>query len=191
MAKVLGIVGSPRRSGNTAYAVNEALKATAGEGLETKIIELAGKRISPCNGCWRCPPCRINDDMQAVYKELRAADGIILASPVYFGCVTAQLKAFMDRTLPLRREKFALRDKVCGAIAVGASRNGGQERVVQEIHSWALIHDMIVVSDGPPNPHFGGILVAREKGDVVKDEFGLEIARGLGKRIAQAIKRVK
>ncbi|CAB3289961.1 NADPH-dependent FMN reductase [Methanocaldococcus lauensis] len=191
--KVIGISGSPRPDGNTSLLVRESLNAIAEEGIETEFISLAGKELNPCLGCNICKEtgyCQIIDDIEPILEKMKEADGIILGSPVYFGGVSAQLKMLMDRSRPLRIG-FQLRNKVGGAIAVGASRNGGQETTIQQIHNFFLIHSMIVVGDNDPTAHYGGTGVGKSPGDCEKDEIGLETARNLGKKVAEVIKLIK
>ena len=85
--------------------------------------------------------------MNRIYEILESADGLIVSSPVYFGTLSGQLKMLFDRTLLLRRNGFLLKDKIGAALAVGASRNGGQEYTIWSIHAWMHIHGMIVVGD--------------------------------------------
>ncbi|WP_456416710.1 flavodoxin family protein [Methanocaldococcus sp.] len=191
--KVIGISGSPRPDGNTSLLVRESLNAIAEEGIETEFISLAGKELNPCLGCNICKEtgyCQILDDIEPILEKMKEADGIIFGSPVYFGGVSAQLKMLMDRSRPLRIG-FQLRNKVGGAIAVGASRNGGQETTIQQIHNFFLIHSMIVVGDNDPTAHYGGTGVGKSPGDCEKDEIGLETARNLGKKVAEVIKLIK
>ena len=191
--KVIGISGSPRPEGNTTLLVREALNAVAEEGIETEFISLADKELNPCIGCNLCKEtgnCQIIDDIEEILEKMKEADGIILGSPVYFGGVSAQLKMPMDRSRPLRMG-FQLRNKVGGAIAVGASRNGGQETTIQQIHNFFLIHSMIVVGDNDPTAHYGGAGVGKSPGDCKDDNIGLETARNLGKKVAEIIKLIK
>jgi len=88
MYKVIGIVGSPRHVGNTRYLVNEALETLKQEGIDVELIPLDDKRISPCEACEACEAllnCKIEDDFQEIFEKMKAADGIIVGSPVYFG----------------------------------------------------------------------------------------------------------
>ncbi len=125
--KVIGIVGSPRKNGNTEILTAHALKAIAEEGLDTELIRLAGLDIRPCNACMACRDeerCPIDDDLFPLYAKMKEADAIILASPVYFGSATALLKALMERTgyLSGRRRVFA--GKVGGPLVVARRAPG-------------------------------------------------------------------
>jgi multimeric flavodoxin WrbA len=98
--KILGISGSSRKNGNTAFLVKEALAAAKYEGAKTSIIHLADYNISDCTGCEGCKKtyrCVIQDGMQEIYPLLQETDAVILGSPTYFYDVTAITKAFLDR----------------------------------------------------------------------------------------------
>jgi multimeric flavodoxin WrbA len=156
---VLGISGSPKRAGNTEFLLGEALAVAKERKLDTEKLLCSDMSVQFCNDCGDCSkgkPCYIEDDMTKILAALQKADGIIVASPVYFGCISAQLKAVFDRTIPLRRQGLKLKDKVGCAISVGGARNGGQEKAIEVIHTWMHIHGMIVVGD---DSHFGGIAV--------------------------------
>ena len=188
---MIGISGSPR-DGNTAFLVKEALKAVEEEGIETQYISLAEKKLNPCMACDQCRKegkCVIVDDINDILEEMVGADGIIIGSPVYFGGVSAQLKMLFDRSRPYRRG-FKLKNKVGGAIAVGASRNGGQETTIRDIHNFMFIHSMIVVGDGDPTAHYGGTGVGGDVEDCKRDEIGIETSRNLGKKVAEVVKLI-
>jgi len=156
---VVGISGSPRKGGNTEFLLNEALGAALERGFEVERLLCSEVNVGFCKDCGSCAKgklCPEEDDMKAVLEALERADGIIVASPVYFGSVTAQLKAVFDRTIPLRRQEMKLKDKVGCGITVGGARNGGQEKAMDAIHAWMHIQGIIVVGDGS---HFGGIAV--------------------------------
>ncbi len=110
--KVIGIAGSPRRGGNTDLLLAEVLRGAASKGAEVKTIVLNDLTITPCQHCDAClekGKCRIEDDMQMVYRELEAADRIVLASPIQFMTVTAQAKAMIDRCQSLWARKYVLK----------------------------------------------------------------------------------
>jgi multimeric flavodoxin WrbA len=187
MVKIIGIVGSPRTGGNTEFLVETALKSAEAAGADIDIINLGSKDIEPCVACDICKAtgeCAIYDDMREIMDKLLESDGMIIGSPVYFGSVTSQLKMLIDRSRPLRGS-FKLKNKIGGAIAVGGSRNGGQESTISVIHDFLLIHDAIVVGDGAPLAHYGGTGVGGPKGDTNTDEMGIETSKNLGKRVAE------
>lgn len=100
MSYVLGVVGSPRRNGNTHVLVREAVRAAAEAGADTETIFLADLDISECNGChacWRTGVCAQDDDMAKLYPRLAESDAVILGTPVYWYGPTALMKGFIDR----------------------------------------------------------------------------------------------
>lgn len=156
--EVLGVSGSPRDAATSILVQAALVGASSMPGIQTSYVSLADKRIAPCNGCGPCIAaggCVIDDDMQQVYGQLLAADAIILGSPVYYGGPSALAKAFMERVqgLGIREKKLRLRPG--GAIAVGASRNGGQESTLAAIHLWFHILDMIPIGITAPVSQWG------------------------------------
>ncbi len=110
--RVLGITGSPRRGGNTDLLLAELMKGAASRGAEVKTIILNDLKIVPCQHCDACLEkgrCKYQDDMQMVYRELEQADRIVLASPIQFMGVTAQMKAMIDRCQALWARKYVLK----------------------------------------------------------------------------------
>ncbi len=98
--KILAVVGSRRKKGNTSILMQEALKPFKMQDIETKLIFLDDYNINDCNGCEGCKEtykCVINDDMQKIYPEILESDAIILGSPAYFYNISANMKAFIDR----------------------------------------------------------------------------------------------
>ena len=191
--KIVGICGSPRAEGNSSFLVNEALNTAKEEGAEVEFISLSGLELNPCIACNVCKEedeCIIMDDLNDVLKKIEEADGIIIGSPVYFGGVSAQTKMLIDRSRPSRKG-FKLKNKVGGAISVGASRNGGQETTIRQIHDFMLIHSMIVVGDSEPSAHYGGTGVGGASNDCENDDFGINTARNLGKKVVEVVKLIK
>jgi len=103
--------------------------------------------------------------MNDINKELDKANAIVFVSPVYMGSMTGQMKTLIDRTVGLRRNNMRLRDKLGAVLAVGGSRNGGQELTIIDIMAAMHIHGMVVIGD---DAHFGG--TAHEPFE--NDEFG-------------------
>jgi len=190
MHNLLGIVGSPRRGGNTEQLMERLLAAAGGEGAATRLFTLAGKIIAPCLACEHCvggPPefCVQKDDMAELYPLMLWADAIVFGTPVYMGTMTAQLKAVFDRARPLWLMDNALSTKVAAAIAVGEGRWGGQELALQHVYWAALNHGMIVVGSASlPYGNWEVCGVAGEPGEITSDTAAMQAAEGLGRRLA-------
>jgi multimeric flavodoxin WrbA len=190
--KIVGVSCSPRKGKSTKYALEvclQAVKETVPEA-ETMLIELAEMKINGCVACGKCTKvleCSQEDDFVKMIPILSDPElaGLVVATPVYFGSMTSQCKAFLDRCVMFRRNGFLLRDKVGGVIAVGGFRNGGQELTIQSVQAAMLVQDMVVVSEGRPTSHYGATLWSGHPDGIEKDMFGLETARSLGKRVAE------
>lgn len=185
--KVIAIIGSPRKRGNTEQLASHTLKAIAEEGIKTEIISLAGKEIKPCTACMVCKEkeeCSIKDDLAPIYQKMKQADGIILASPVYFGACTALLKALMERAgyLALHNGR-PFQGKVGGPLVV--ARRAGQNFTVAQLDFWFHIVGMVV-----PGSTYWNIAFGRQKGEVIQDEEGLKTAWNFGKNIALVLKKL-
>lgn len=172
--RILGISGTHRKNQTTDGMLKECLDSAKmlGPWVETEFVRLMDYNIEPCLGCNACfiklvpsgelPYCARKDDMSQLLKKLLWADGIITATPVYWGGVTGRLKDFMDRTLPFAhgsttKFKDSLNQKVGGALAIGFDIHGGMELTIDDIHHWYFIHDMIVVGSGHQHPHGGSV----------------------------------
>jgi multimeric flavodoxin WrbA len=216
--RIVGLVGSPRKGGNTEMMVSTALEAAQETaGVRTEMITLAGRKVSPCVGCSFCffhdGVCKIKDDAAEIIQKVVEAHGLIVGSPVYFGSLTSTLKALFERCLKLNTLKypsgnkpyeefkddevvFPLRNKVGGAIGVGGVPSGGQEKVIIDIHAFFHLNDMIVVSDGgirtpAVHPHFGGVGQARRKKEIAQDPYGMATSRSIGIRVAEVTRLIR
>lgn len=190
--KIIGINCSPRKGKTTRYALEQCLKSAreAQPALETEIIELGGLEIRGCSACGNCKQalqCSIQDDFRTLISKLGdpAVKGLVIGTPVYLGTMTAQCKAFLDRSVMFRRNGFLFRNRIGAVLAVGGVRNGGQELTIQAVQAAMLCHDMIVVSDGVGTAHFGGTLFSSGDGGIESDEVGLTTARNVGRRVAE------
>lgn len=189
--KVLGISGSHRHA-NTEDIIQRMLDRCSSAGIETEFVSLADLAVGFCTDCGVCKKgfkCSIDDDIFPILEKMGQADAMVVGSPVYFASISGKLKALFDRTLPLRRNKMMLSAKLGGAVAVGGSRNGGQEFTVRDIQNWMLLHEMIVVSDAK-TAHFGGIIQSRNPGDWEKDEIGIETVDNLADNIIRHLNRI-
>lgn len=185
--KAIGVVGSPRKNGNTEILTEHNLRAIAEEDLGTELIRLAGRDIRPCNACAVCreeESCPIDDDFFPLYVKIKEADAIILASPVYYGSATALLKAFMERSGHLGGMRRVFAGKVGGPLVV--ARRAGQNFTVAQLTYWFQILGFYV-----PGSTYWNIAFGREPGSVQEDEEGLRTAWNFGKNIAFLVKKLK
>jgi multimeric flavodoxin WrbA len=189
MAKVLAVNGSPRRDGNIDAMMRVAEEVLAKHGIDVERVCVADYEIRPCDACddchedaWSCP---IEDDAITLVRKMVAADAIIIGSPVYFGGVTAQLKALFDRSV-MAYQGSELKDKIGVALSCGGAAHGGQELTVSQIVVYFLMHGMRVATSA--NGAFGAMAEADGKGDVVKDDEGLESVRLLAERVVELLK---
>lgn len=192
---ILGICGSPRKQ-STDYVLNEALKMLEERGLETEFFGVRGKNISPCRHCDYCireGECVLKDDMYDLYPLITSAEGIIMATPVYNGGLSAQLKAIMDRCRALGAVDYDfLRYKVGMAIAVGGDRIGGQELAIQQIFTFYILTGAIPVGGGAFGANLGANFWSQDSLEGVKaDEQGFRSLRKTVKRFAKFIENVK
>lgn len=209
--KILGIVGSPRKNGNTFKLMQKALEAAKRiPGVETEIYEMAGKKFHHCTGCLSCTKtgsCAFKDDLQGLERKYLEADGVILGSPVYHMGITSTMKAMLDRfgnsiicNYLVQGKEIPRFNKVCGVLTIGAERNGGQDLVLSHLVNSSLVMNGVVVAGdtilgsyigavgytgGPSAEHL------KSKDCVLNDKEGLEKVANLGKRVAEMTKIMK
>ncbi len=186
--KILGIVASARKGGNTEILVTEALNEAAQEGAVTEMFHVSGKKLEYCDGCNSChqvDKCHIDDDMQQLYKMMMDADGIIFGTPVYYANVSAQAKTIIDRSFRFGKN-HELKGKVAAPIV--ALRRVGASQTKNIIYGYFLSMGMV--------PVWGAIGYGRNKGEVRNGEGGatgvpaLEEARKTGKSVVSMLKRI-
>lgn len=169
--------------------LEQALDEARRLGARTELIHcrkvVRGTQGAFCQAC--STPCSRQcfqgKPLEAAYELLSQADGLLVGSPVYFGTVTGQLKAFWDKSRSLRSEKRLL-NVVGGALSVGSSRYGGQEGVLRTINDIFLVHGMISVGDGYYEDDCGHFGAAAQKPSQ-SDEDAIKRCRILAKRIYQ------
>lgn len=186
---ILGLNGSPNKEGNTSFLLNSVLETVSELGAETQILHVDALVKSakhpfcsvcsnPCSGV-----CFKETKLEEAYELLKRADGVIFGSPTYFGTVSAQLKAFFDKTRRLRRDK-GLYNLVAAGVTVGGSKYGGQEATMKALHDIMLVHGMIIVGDGFAEKDCGhhGVIAQRP---AQSDDFALSRVELLGKRMVE------
>ena len=189
---VVGVCGSPRQQA-TEHVLTEALQMLKEKGFETRLWTIRGKDIGYCTHCDYClenKACVLQDDVQDLYVLLTEAKGMVLATPVYNGGVSAQIKAIMDRCRALvAADKNALRGKIGMGIAVGGDRAGGQELALMQIHTFFILNGMIPVSGGFFGANLGATFWSKDTLEGAKqDEDGFRSLKKTVKRFAEALK---
>ena len=209
--QILGISGSPRKRANTAKLVEKALEGAASiSGVKTDLYEMAGKKFHHCMGCLKCSKqgaCIFKDDLQPFIKKWMEADAIIWGAPVYVMGIPGSMKAAIDRLVCSTRGHWRYLgqdspryNKVCGVLAVGYHRHGGQESVLTYLINQAHLMNCLVVSGdvtGDIESYIGasawtmGNEDLKNKDGVLTDERGIATALNVGKRVAETVKIVK
>jgi len=190
---IVGICGSPRQQA-TEFVLAEALRILEKKGFKTKLWTVRGKEISFCTHCDYClveKQCILQDDMQELYVLLTEATGIILATPVYNGGVSAQIKAVMDRTrAAVASDENIFKGKIGMGIAVGGDRAGGQELALTQIHTFYILNGMIPVSGGYFGANLGATFWSKDTLEGVKqDEEGFRSLKKTLRRFAEHVKK--
>jgi multimeric flavodoxin WrbA len=188
MAHILALSATPRRRGNSDILVDRILEGVRRAGGSGEKIRLAGLRLEPCDACEACQketdtPCVIDDDMAPLLEKVRAADGYVFASPIYFFSVSAQLKLFLDRCYALfgggRFDQLAGR-RAALAFAYGDTDPiaSGVGNAVQMFQGAARFLGLDLV---------GWVHAScQEEGQVLADERVLAQAVALGEQLAGA-----
>ncbi len=179
--KVVAVIGSPRRRGNTATLVEAALEELERRGCECTRIVLAEKRIEFCSGHVYCGEraCPHDDDMAGILEQVYAADGLILATPIYYENVSGQMKTFMDRNATRYYGEEWLAPKVVGLIAVaGESEAEDTLAAMRRFLALSNPEELPVVA-------LGGC--ADKPGEAAQDAELMAKARALGRSMAEQL----
>ncbi len=185
--KVVAFNGSPRKDGNTTFLIQRVFAELEEQGIETELIQLSEKELRGCIACEQCvrnkdQRCGVKKDAANEYIEkMLEADGIILGSPVYFNDVTSEMKALIDRAGYVSRANGRMFKRKVGA-AVAAVRRSGAVHTLDSINHFFLSGEMIIAGRA--------IGVGRAKGEVAKDEEGMQLVQSLGQRMAWLLKKI-
>ena len=182
--KVLMINGSPRVGGNTAIALKEMEKAFEKNGIEVETVQIGNKAIRGCIACGTCAKkgqCVFDDAVNEVAPKFAEADGLVIASPVYYASANGTLVSFLDRLFySCHCDK---RMKVGAAVAV--ARRGGLSATFDELNKYFTINSMPVAASNYWNSVHGGA-----KGDTEQDAEGLQTVRVLADNMSFLMKSI-
>jgi len=189
--KVVAFCGSGRKESNTKLLLETVLKPLIDAGADTEIIELAGNEIRGCMACYVCfleknGTCVLKKDIvNNCIAKMAAADAILLGSPAYFGDVSSEMKALIDRSGMVSQANGDLYRRKLGAAVVAVARSGALH-AFDTINHFFLANQMIVVGSNSWN-----IGIGPEKGEVVDDEEGMKTMRQLGENMSWLLKKMK
>ncbi|MFC1915102.1 flavodoxin family protein [Chloroflexota bacterium] len=187
--KILGIMGSPRIKGNTDLLLDEALKGGQSQSAEVEKIVVDKLKINPCReyyGCLKDGSCVIRDDMDDIYLKLLEADGIIIASPMFFYGLTAQVKALIDRCQALWVRKDILPtmpDITRRGVFIGVGATKGKQLFDGSILIVKYFFKAIGVE------YVDELLIrgVDKRGEITQHPTALAAAFELGSRLAQKV----
>ncbi|KJS32734.1 MAG: FMN reductase [Desulfatitalea sp. BRH_c12] len=190
MIKVVAFNGSPRKDGNTFRLINTVLDELVQEGIETELVQIGAKNIRGCIACYKCfenknQRCAVTKDMlNDCIEKMLAADGIILGSPTYFANMSTDLKALIDRAGLVAKANGDIYRRKVGA-AVVAVRRAGSVHTFDGINHFFTISQMII-----PGASYWNMGIGLDKGDVEKDDEGMQTMRTLGQNMAWLLKKI-
>ncbi len=183
--KVLIINGSPRKNGNTSIAIQEMIHVFQQENVETEIISIGTQSIHgciACNSCKKTGKCVFQDDVNKANTIFQEADGLIIASPVYFASANASLVAFVQRMF--YSADFDTTMKVGASVVV--ARRGGLSSTFDELNKFFTISNMPIASSQYWNSVHG-----RLPGEAEEDKEGLQTVRTLAKNMVFLMKAIQ
>ena len=182
--KVLMINGSPRVGGNTSIALADMVKIFDAEGSGTEIVQIGAKDVRGCIACGTCRKtgkCVFDDIVNELAPKLEVADGLVLASPVYYASANSTLTAALDRLFYSAR--FDKTMKVGASVAV--ARRGGCSATFDQLNKYFTISGMAVASSQYWNSIHG-----KEMGEAADDPEGLQTMRTLARNMAFLMKSI-
>lgn len=183
--KVLIVNGSPHREGNVSVAIAEMKKIFAEEGILVENVEIGIKRVSGCLGCYTCSKigkCVVDDLVNEAAEKFKEADGLIVASPVYYASPNGTLVSFLDRLF--FSAKFDKRMKVGASVAV--ARRGGCSATFDVLNKYFTISGMPIASSQYWNSVHG-----RAPGEAAEDAEGLQTMRTLARNMVFLMRSIQ
>ena len=186
--KVVAINGSPNKDGNTWHALNIVGAKLKEQGIEFEIIHIGNKAINGCIGCGKCREAKnekcvfANDNVNESIQELKLADGIIIASPVFYSGIAGSMKCFLDRLFFVSGSNGGLFRHKVGAAVVAVRRSGGSS-TLDSLYHFLTYSEMILATS-----NYWNIIHGRTPGEVLKDEEGVQVMEVLGDNMAWLLK---
>lgn len=187
--KVIAINGSPKANGNTFNALSLVGAELQKEGIEFEIIHVGHNPIRGCTACRACATqlnerCIVEDEVNNCVQKIKAADGLLLGSPVYFSGIAGTMKSFLDRLFYVSGANGNLFRHKVGAAVVVVRRTGGMP-TLDGLNHYLQYAEMFM-----PGSNYWPVIHGREPGEVLQDAEGSQALRLLGKNMAWLLKTV-
>lgn len=185
--KLVAFNGSPRKEGNTHKALESLAAELTKEGIEVSIIQVGDRAIRGCLACGGCAKnknerCVINDEVNDWIQIMKAADGIVIASPVHFASIGATMKCFLDRAFYVSSSNGNLFRHKVGAALVAVRRSGGVA-AYNQLNNYLLYAELLI-----PGSNYWNVIHGAVPGEVTQDEEGMQTLRILAKNLAWLLK---
>jgi len=184
--KIVAVLGSPRPKGNSALLAEAFLEVARGRGADIEVYRLNQMNIKGCQGCGKCKTdsevCVVEDDLAPVYEAVRQADLLVLASPVYFGDLSAQLKCFWDRTYAFANPDFSSRLAPGKNSVLFLAQGAPAEEMFNDIHPR---YERWLKMFGFAENHLVRAVGVQGAGEVKNKPEVLEQARELARRLVR------
>jgi len=189
--KVVAFNGSPNREGNTWHALRMVTAELEQAGIETEIVHVGNKTIRGCAACGQCfknrnEKCVLpGDEVNEWIQKMKAADGIILSSPVHYAAIAGTMKSFLDRAFYVTGVNDGMLRHKVGASVVAVRRSGGVP-TFEQLNNFINYAEMLM-----PASNYWNVIHGRSPGEATQDTEGVQIMRVLGKNMAWLMKLVE
>lgn len=189
--RVLAINGSPKAEGNTRQAIGIVAEQLEREGIVTEILHIGNRAIRGCIACGMCAKNRdercvqADDGVNDAIQRMKAADGILLGSPVYYSGIAGTMKSFLDRAFYVSGSNGGLFRYKAGAALV-ADRRAGAMLALGQLNNYITYSEMFM-----PGSNYWNIMFGAAPGEALKDEEGVQTMRILGRNLAWLMKAIE
>jgi multimeric flavodoxin WrbA len=184
MMKVIAINGSPKKEGNTRHALDLVGEELVARGIAFEVLHIGHRMIHGCMACGKCAEnrdeqCSIKtDELNQWIQVIKAADGLIIGSPVYYSGIAGTMKSFLDRLFYVSGANGNLLRHKVGAAVTAVRRTGGSSTLDQLYH-YLTYAEMILAT-----ANYWNVIHGRKPGEVTQDSEGVQVMRLLGKNMA-------
>lgn len=188
--KVIAINGSPNKQGNTYHAIQLMAEELEKEGIEVEVLQVGSSAVKGCIGCNMCAKNRNEkcvlpgDDLNEWVQKMKQADGIIIASPVYYSGISGTMKSFLDRAFYVASSNGSLFRHKAGAAITAVRRSGGVT-TFDQLNHYLMYSEMVI-----PTSNYWNVIHGTRPGEVLQDEEGVQIMKVLAKNMAWVVKLI-